>query len=149
MTPRSEKDYRASNITTFILSVPWMTSTGDITGRGRPSFLPLARIGLRDSTQLLHLWQRKAIEYTYGWYSASGAKDDMQSIHQGWLDSGLTCRKRWLHPIPKAAITDSNSNISSPRRATSNIPQSPLWQFNLKIQTDQNPTSKPFQSRFP
>jgi hypothetical protein len=30
----------------------------------------------------------------------------MKAIQQGRLDVGLTCRKWWLHPIPKAAMTD-------------------------------------------
>jgi hypothetical protein len=46
----------------------------------------------------------------------------MRAIYQGWLGSGLTCRKRWLHPMPKTAMTHSNANISS-RSATSNVPQ--------------------------
>jgi hypothetical protein len=54
-----------------------------------------------------------------------GEKDDMRVIYQGWLDSGLTCRKRWLHPMPKASMTNAKS--SSPRNVTSNIPQNPLW----------------------
>jgi hypothetical protein len=56
----SEKDYRASSITAFILRVAWTTSTGDDWGRGLPSFLPLAWTGHRGSTLLLHLWQWKA-----------------------------------------------------------------------------------------
>jgi hypothetical protein len=31
----------------------------------------------------------------------------MRAVQQGRLDVGLTCRKRWLQPIPKAAITHS------------------------------------------
>jgi hypothetical protein len=55
MTPGSEKDYRASSITTFILSVVWMASTGVDQGRGPPSFLHLAHTGLLDSIRLLDL----------------------------------------------------------------------------------------------
>jgi hypothetical protein len=36
----------------------------------------------------------------------------MRAIYQGWLDSGLTCIKQWLHPMPKTAMTHSNANIS-------------------------------------
>jgi hypothetical protein len=57
MTLGSEKDYRASNITVFILSVARMASTGDDQGRSLPSFLPLARTGLRDSILLHHRCQ--------------------------------------------------------------------------------------------
>jgi hypothetical protein len=49
-----------------------------------------------------------------------GEKDEMRAIHQGWPDSCLTCRKRWLHPMAKAAMTHSNANTSS-QSATSNI----------------------------
>jgi hypothetical protein len=35
---------------------------------------------------------------------------------------GLTCTKQWLYPIPKAYMTQSNTNISSPRNVTSTIP---------------------------
>jgi hypothetical protein len=48
MTPGSEKkDYRASNITTFILSMAQMASIGTDRERGLPSFLSLARTGSR------------------------------------------------------------------------------------------------------
>jgi hypothetical protein len=58
MTPRSEKITEQGSITSFILSAAWTTSTGVDRGRGPPSFLPLARTSLLDSTQLLdHLWQ--------------------------------------------------------------------------------------------
>jgi hypothetical protein len=56
----------------------------------------------------------------------------MRIVHQGRLDLGLTCRKRWLHPMPKAAMTHYNTNNSSPRSVISNLPQSPLWQSDLK-----------------
>jgi hypothetical protein len=62
------------------------------------------------------------LEYTYGCYSASGGKDDMRIVHQGRLDLGLTCRKWWLHPMPKAAMTHYNTNNSSPRSVISNLP---------------------------
>jgi hypothetical protein len=55
----------------------------------------------------------------------------MRAAYQGWLDSGLTCRKRWLQPMPKVAMTHSNANISSPQSVTSNIAQSPPRQFDL------------------
>jgi hypothetical protein len=58
MTPGSKKDYKASNITMFILSAAWTASTGAAWWRGLPSFLPLAHTGLLDSIRLLHhLWQ--------------------------------------------------------------------------------------------
>jgi hypothetical protein len=53
-----------------------------------------------------------------------GEKDDMRAIQQGRLDAGLTCRKRWLQPMPRVA--HYTSIISSPRNVTSNLPQSPL-----------------------
>jgi hypothetical protein len=59
-------------------------------------------------------------------------KDDMWAIHQGWSDSDLTCRKWWLQPMPKAAMTHYSNNISSPRSATSNIGAcklTPIMQF--------------------
>jgi hypothetical protein len=31
----------------------------------------------------------------------------MMAIQQGRLDVGLTCRKRWLCPLPKAVMTHS------------------------------------------
>jgi hypothetical protein len=34
-------------------------------------------------------------------------KNDMRAIPQGRLDSSLSCRKVWLQPIPKAAMTHS------------------------------------------
>jgi hypothetical protein len=61
ITPGSEKDYRASSNTSFILSVAWMASTGTHHGRGMSSFLPLAQTGLLDSNwPLVYLWQQKA-----------------------------------------------------------------------------------------
>jgi hypothetical protein len=58
ITPDSKKDYRASSITTFILSAAWTFSTGAGWGRGLPRFLPLAQAGLLDSIRLLdHLWE--------------------------------------------------------------------------------------------
>ncbi len=55
-----KKDYRASSITTFILSMDWTASTGSNQGRGMPSFVPLALTGLLDPIRLLvHLWQWK------------------------------------------------------------------------------------------
>jgi hypothetical protein len=42
-----------------------------------------------------------------GCYSAGGEKDDMRATPQGRLDLGLTCRKWWLEPIPKAIMTHS------------------------------------------
>jgi hypothetical protein len=32
---------------------------------------------------------------------------DMRDLHQGRLDSGLTCIKQWLPSMPKAAMTHS------------------------------------------
>jgi hypothetical protein len=96
--PRSEKDYRASNITTFILSVAWTTSTGDDWGRGMPSFLPLTRTSCWGSTLLLHLCQWKAsLSILMVCIQQVGGKYDMRAIYQGWPDSGLPCRKWWLH----------------------------------------------------
>jgi hypothetical protein len=45
MNPGSEKDYRAHNITTFVLSAAWMASTDTDRGRGLPSFLANANSG--------------------------------------------------------------------------------------------------------
>jgi hypothetical protein len=60
MTPTSQKDYRASNITTFILSTAWTTSTGNDRRRDLPSIPLLARTGRRGTILLLHQWQWKA-----------------------------------------------------------------------------------------
>jgi hypothetical protein len=61
MTPRSKKNYRACNNTSFILRTAWTVSSSTDRGRGLPSFLPPARTGLLDSIQLLvHLWKWKA-----------------------------------------------------------------------------------------
>ena len=57
--PGSEKDYRARNIATIILSAAKRASTGDDPRRGPPSFLPHARAGHLGSNLLDHLWQRK------------------------------------------------------------------------------------------
>jgi hypothetical protein len=56
----------------------------------------------------------------------------MRATQQGRFDSGLTYRKQWLQPMSKGAMTHYTSNITSPRNETSNLPQSPLWQFDLK-----------------
>jgi hypothetical protein len=37
----------------------------------------------------------------------------MMTIYQGSLDSGLTHRKCWLHPMPKAGMAHYNSNLFS------------------------------------
>jgi hypothetical protein len=60
MTPGSEKDYRTSSVTTFILSVASMASTGDDRRRDLPSFPLLDQTGRRGSILLLHLWKQKA-----------------------------------------------------------------------------------------
>jgi hypothetical protein len=60
MTPESEKDYRTSSITTFILSVASMASTCDDRRSDLPSFPLLARISRRGSILLLPLWKQKA-----------------------------------------------------------------------------------------
>jgi hypothetical protein len=116
MTPGSEKDNRASSIIVLFLSATWTTSTGNARGRVQPTFLPLA------THQVIWIWL----------LLTKWGKDDMRAIHQGRLDSGLTCRKRWLHPMPKAPMANYNANNSSPRSVTSNLPQSPLQQSNLK-----------------
>jgi hypothetical protein len=110
-----------------------------------PRFLPLARTGHRDSIRLLdHLWQRKeSLSRLMVATKHVGGKDGTRAICQGWLDSGLTCRKRYLHPMPKAVKTHSNANISSPQSTMSNIPQSPLWQFNPNTRLTILRTSQP------
>jgi hypothetical protein len=87
-----------------------VTSTGDDRGRGLLSFIPLARTGHRDCIWLLdHLWQQKqSVSRLTVATQQVGGKDDMGAIYQGCLDSGLTHRKLWLHPMPKVAMTHSS-----------------------------------------
>jgi hypothetical protein len=124
ITPRSEKDYKASNIIVFILSVAWTASTGDDRRRDLPSFLPLAWASHQGSIMLLHLWQQKA-----SWSRLMvatqqvGEKDDMGALDKerlvmDWLAESGGCI------LCQASMTNAKS--SSPWDATSNIPQSPL-----------------------
>jgi hypothetical protein len=131
MAPGPKKDYKASSITTFILSVAWMASTGTDQRRVLPSFLALAWTSLLGSIRLLyHLWQGKAcLNRLMLATQQVGGEDNMRVVQQGRIDLGYSlCQKLlWL-------IISSNA---SPRNATTNLPWSPLWQFDLKEQIDQ------------
>jgi hypothetical protein len=116
MTPRSEKDYRGSSNTSFILSAAWMASTCARRGRGLPSFLPLAQTGLLDSNRLLvHLWQRKASlsRLTWGLFHKEG-------LTWVWLaESGcynLYEKLLWLILIHK--LFSSERDIEPPTKST-------------------------------
>jgi hypothetical protein len=134
MTPRSKEDYRARQHHNIYYRRGLDGLHRRCRGRGLPRFLPLVRTGLLDSIRLLDdLWQRRTSlsKLMVATQQVEG-KDDMRAIQQGRLDTGFTCRKWWLQPMPKVARTHYTSNISSPRNVTCNQPQSPLWQLDLK-----------------
>jgi hypothetical protein len=146
MTPECEKDYRASDITTFILSMAQTTSTCDDRGSGLPGFLPLARTGHRDSIWLLdHLWQWKT--------SLSRLMVACQHVGEKmtWGLSIKDCRLRFdlqkavVANYVKAAMTHSNANIYSPGSVTSNVPHNPLRPFDINTRLTILPTSQPYQ----
>jgi hypothetical protein len=149
MTPLSEKDYRASNITMFILSTIWKFSTRDDRGRGLPSFLPLARTDLLNSIRLLdHLWQWKASLNRL--MVAAHQVGEMMTwelfIKEGlifvWLaESGghIICQKLLWFIL--------SSNLFSSKCDIEHTTESTVVAQHID-QIDQLPTSKPYQSRF-
>jgi hypothetical protein len=92
-----KKNYKASSITTFILSTAWMASTGDDRGRGTPSFLPLAWTGRWDSILLLHIWNWKA--------SLSRLVDATQQLGgKRWHDGYLSRMARLKFDLEKVVV---------------------------------------------
>jgi hypothetical protein len=84
------------------------TSTGDDQGRSLPSFLPLARTSLLDSIGCWLIYGNERQAWVGLWLLLSKwGKWWHEGCQQGRLDSSLTCRKWWLQPMEKAAMTPS------------------------------------------
>jgi hypothetical protein len=122
-----------------------MASTCVDRGRGLPSFLPLARTGLMDSTRLLdHLWQQKSRLSRLMVATQQVGENDMRVVQQGRLDavwlteSGgynlcqnqlwlilsykLFLSKRDIEPTTKSTMAVRPKRIDWPTISTSNPP---------------------------
>jgi hypothetical protein len=70
----------------------------------------------------------------------------MEALVKGRLAVVLTCRKQWLHPMPKASLTHSKvKSLLLERDIKHTIESTAVAQ--PKHKAGQLPTSKPYQTR--
>jgi hypothetical protein len=64
-------------------------------------------------------------------------KDDMRTVQRGKARREFDMQKEVVKTYAQSCYESFYATGSSPQNVTSNLPQSLLWQFNLKEQTDQ------------